>query len=679
MTRQYTVYASRDLQMANRTQSTVAEKLIRLDKPDDEQICLREVETLRQREHPNLVPLVASYTLKTMESEVAVTTLHLIFPFAEMDLADWMYCAQPPAWLQGLPKPERRAYLHRFIYALVSGLAFLHREKDGTITAHHDLKPQNILVFGQELKIADFGRSHLRPLAKGSETEGTSGLGTYKYHPPEYWNEYGYRAEGKHGRAFDVWSMGCIIVEIAILIVHGWGSEKVTEFRNQRRDNPNKGRRVLAVLHKPDDSFHNNWAVVEDWIRQLQIEDGSQKLKSTLKVAVQMMTQSRDSRMYAWEAELDLYNIQQPDDDRVTRLEKGALCVQPDPPQGRILNGTQTPLHRAAQKGDLERLVQLFEAGWSLYVQDHGGLTALDVFNQSQDRYSCDALRARLAPKTPDKATNERQGQKLLQAATRGQVDVVQELLAQGVDAMFVDDGGGSALHKAVAHGQSSVVGCLLRAKGKELLRQKTIGRCDTPLHQAASLGHATIMKQLLAYSPNIEDQQKEGKTALFVAVEWAREEAVEVLLDRGAQTFTQRDLRGTTLHAAVRSNEIKVVKRLLKAHDAGKCLDHKNLFGDTPLLLALFYNHPEYAQILLDERALLHVVNNDGNNVLHVAVGQGLYGFLEDNLRQMSRIEIESPNRWNDTPLAIAERQGKHKAVKLLERALTGKLRRTS
>lgn len=668
MTRQYTVYASRDLQIANRTQGTVAEKLIRLDKPEDEQIYLREVETLRQREHPNIVPLLASYTLKSTESEAAVTTLHFIFPLAEKDLEEWMNCAQPPAWLQGLPKPERQAYLHRFIYALVSGLSFLHRVKDGTITAHHDLKPQNILVFGQELKIADFGRSHLRPLAKGSETEGSLGLGTYNYHPPEYWKENGDRAEEKHGRAFDVWSMGCIIIEIAILIVHGWGSEKVTEFRNQRRDNPKKGRPMLAKRYRYDESFHNNWAVVEYWIRQLQIEDGSQKWKSTLNVAVQMMTQSRDSRMYAWEAELDLYNIQQPDDDQVTRLEKGAPCVQPDSPQGRILNGTQTPLHRAAQKGDLGRLVQLFEAGWSLFVQDHEGLTALDVFNQSQDRYSCDALRARLAPKTPDKATNERQGQKLLQAATRGQVDVVPELLSQGVDAMFVDDGGWSALHKAVAHGQSSVVGCLLRAKGKELLRQKTVGRGDTPLHQAASLGHATIMEQLLAYSPDIEDQQKEGKTALFVAVELGREEAVEVLLDRGAQTFTQRNSRNTTLHAAVRINEIKVLKRLLKTHDAGKCLEHKNMYGNTPLLYALLHHHPEHAQILLDERASLHVVNNDGNTVLHLAVFKGLYEFLENNnIRYFSRDEIESRNRWNDTVLMIAQKQGKYRFVKLL------------
>ena len=639
-----------------------------MDNPGYEQILLREVETLRQREHPNIVPLLASYILETMGSAVPVTTLHLIEPLADKDLYDWMISSQPPAWLEGLPELERRAYLYRFIYALVSGLSFLHREKDGTITAHHDLKPRNILVIGQELCIADFGRSHLHPSAKGSETEATSGLGTYEYQPPEYWKEDGYRANVEHGRSFDVWSMGCIIIEIAILILYGWKDEKVTEFRNERRHNPKKGRPMLADRHTPDDSFHNNWVVVEEWIRKLQ-EKGTLKLKSTLDVALQMMTQSRGSRLYAWEAEMDLYNIQQPDYDRVKRLEKGALCVQPPPLSRKILNGTQTPLHRAARKGDREMLVKLYETGWSLYVQDHEGLTAIDVINQSPNAYSRNVLHECLAPRRPERATDESQGWELLQAATRGQVHVVRDLLDHGVDARVVDNKGHSALYKAVEHRHSSVARCLLRARGKDLLRQKDIAWGDTPLHKAASLGHTTIIQQLLQYGPDIEDQQKEGKTALFVAADSGHEEVVDVLLHHGAQTFTQRDMKGTPLHAAVKWR--KVLQRLLKAHDASKCLEHKNKFGDTPLWLAVFNNHLECAQILLDAGASLHVANNDEMSVLHVAVTKGLYDFLEKNIRQFRRDDIEFRNRRNYTPLMTAGKEGDLRIVGLLTRRL--------
>ena len=599
-----------------------------------------------------------------MESEVAVTTLHLILPFAEMNLADWMAHPQPPVWLQGLPRPECRAVLYRFIYALVSGVSFLHRENGGKITAHHDLKPKNILVIGQELKIADFGRSHLRSFEEGSSTEAISGLGTYEYQPPEYLKDNGSHAGAKHGRAFDVWSMGCIIIEIAILIVYGWESERVTKFRNQRRDNPKRERQELAdwrmaYWHTPDDSFHNNWIIVKDWIHHLKLKDGSQKLTSVLNVAKQMMTQTPGSRLYAWEAEWDLYNIQQPDDDRDTRMEKGALCVQPPPPKRKILNGTQTPLHRAAQNGDLERLVQLFEAKWPLFVQDHEGLTALDVFKQSQEGYWYDSLCTRLAPKTSEKATNEEQGQKLIEAAKKGEVDVVKGLLAQGVDAMFVDEEGRSALYKAIECYQSRVLGCLLQAKGKELLRHKENRWGDTPLHRAAGLGDATIVAQLLAYSLDIEDQQNEGMTALYLAAQHGREEAVELLLAQGAQVFSQPNWKGTPLHAAVRHNETKVLKRLLKADDAGKCLNHKNVNNDTPLWDALLTNHSDHAQILLDEGASLHGSNKDGDTVLHIAVKQGLYDFLQNNIRLFRPYEIESRNRLDDTPLTLARKKG--------------------
>jgi len=299
MTRYDTQNSSVYVQIAHGKQCTVAEKEIRLEDPRDEQIASNEVETLEQRKHPNIVPLSASYTLTEMETETPVTTMHLIFPFANMDLEEWMTNPQPPDCLQGLPRSERRDYLYRCIYALVSGLSFLHREQGGIITAHHDLKPHNILVFEQELKLADLGRSHLRPSAEGSETENKL-LGTYGYQPPEFWDDDGLHAPVKHGRMFDVW-MGCIIIELATLIVYDWEGDKVIHFREKRQKNPTKTRPKLLNLvrrQKGDKSFHNNWVVVKDWIRHLQVEDPHPKLKSTLNVALRMLDGNPSSRPF---------------------------------------------------------------------------------------------------------------------------------------------------------------------------------------------------------------------------------------------------------------------------------------------------------------------------------------------------------------------------------------------
>lgn len=53
---------------------------------------LREVETLRNRKHENIVPLLASFTMTSIDSEYEVMSLNLIFPYAETDMDVWMEC-----------------------------------------------------------------------------------------------------------------------------------------------------------------------------------------------------------------------------------------------------------------------------------------------------------------------------------------------------------------------------------------------------------------------------------------------------------------------------------------------------------------------------------------------------------------------------------------------------------
>lgn len=650
----------------------MAEKEVRLTNREDEPTCLREVATLQEREHPNIVPLLASYTLENIESECNVLSLHFIFPLAvEGDLADWMKRARPPDWLQALPAPDRRACLYRFIYALVSGLSFLHREKGGTITAHHDLKPKNILVFGQELKIADFGRSHLRFLYQGSATEAGSHLGTYEYQPPEYWEQDGTRALVEHGRAFDLWSLGCIIIEIATLIAYDWDPTKMVEFKDRRRKNPRKGKPKLAEKHSPDSSFHKTWIIVEEWVQELQTHDGSQKFNSTLNVALLMMHQDRDSRLYSWEAEWDLYNIQRPDDNRVTRLEKGGLCVQPPSLQGKILNGTQRPVHRAARQGDLDRLCMLKEVGWPLSVQDREGLTAVDIFHRTQQPSACETLSARLAPRLPKSAAAIQQGEELLQAAGAGNVMIVRHLLAQRVDASYANKASGqSALFKAAEKDRPDVAECLLQAGGKKLLRQRDHDWHDTPLHCSASRGHTRTIKRLMVCALDIEDQQKQGKTALYLAVESGCEENVDILLSHEAQVFSQADIQDTPVHAAARCNNPRILKRLLQASDAVKCLEHKDIHGCTPLWVAVFRGHMECANILLDHKASLHVSNVKRVNVLQLAIDRDFFDFVKQHRDKFGADDFENRNIWDQTPLMIAQNRGKQRFVDLIQRA---------
>lgn len=341
---------------------------------DEWDILMREADTLRKREHPNIVALLASFTLNAVESEREVKSLNLLFPYAELDLERWMTLQQAPQWLSG-DRQRQRAYLYQAIYSLVSALAFLHREIGGVITSHHDLKPKNILVIGETLKICDFGRSHLIPLAQGSDTEGLNGLGTFTYQPPEYWNDDGTRASRRHGRAFDIWTMGCIVVELAALIVYGWECEQVKAFRQERISSENGSRKfetrnLQGVL---DDSFHNHMDVVHDWMSRMKSKDDSRMLVPVLAIADGMLKIDPEERLYSWEAELDLYELLHQDHPKVIRLEKGAICVQP--PGQKSYVKLRTPVHRASIQGNRDRLVNLLKVGWPADEEDSTGNT----------------------------------------------------------------------------------------------------------------------------------------------------------------------------------------------------------------------------------------------------------------------------------------------------------------
>ena len=661
-------------------------KQVYIDDDNKQDICRREVDTLHQRKHANIVPLLASYFMKTRASD-SVPSLHLIFPFADGgNLHAWMNTCVSPGWLQNVSPQkrdvERRRYLYRNIHALLTGLSFIHGETDGTITSHHDLKPENILVFGKELKIADFGRSHLHARYQGSETDVNSGLGTYMYQPPEYWTVDGRRADVKHGRRFDIYSMGCIILELATLIAYGWESKKVEKFRKQREENITMPKAFPKDHGRYDASFHNNPNTVKEWIQQLKSDDESKKMDSTLKMALQMMDENRYNRLYAWEAELDFDDIQNPDDDRDMREKRTASRIQGPPPQWKIPEGTQTPPHRAAHSGNLTRFVQLCEAGWSLDATNSAGLTPWRIIERNYPE-RCNDLRARLGPLAPGKAGSnkvasekapvrkeleEQKGHELLEAAARDDLNTVRDLIDNGVDTLFADNQNRTALFKAVEKNRCSVAEYLLQVNGEKLLQLKDERWSDTPLHKAASMGHVAMIKCLLPYCSDTEEKQKEGKTALFLAVEWDHPEVVDVLLQHEAQVFTQRDTKGTPLHAAAQWNRQRILRQLLsRAPDVEKCLEHKNQWGDTPLWFALSNRNVECADILLEHGASLHVANNDRANVIHIAVWRDLYDFLVRTVNRFRRDEFQSRDKENNTPLGVARRKNKPRFIKLL------------
>jgi len=136
--------------------------------------------------------------------------------------------------------PERRAvdnldrdWLLAQLRGLASALGVLH----GHMTYHHhDIKPANILVFNDpaanvkhRLKFTDFGSAGYAGCIDATGRSAKSKIkGNTPTLPPETYKN------GSSSRPHDIWSLGCVFVDILVWYWRGWGYLK--EFRSEVED-----------------------------------------------------------------------------------------------------------------------------------------------------------------------------------------------------------------------------------------------------------------------------------------------------------------------------------------------------------------------------------------------------------------------------------------------------------
>ncbi|KAM7219341.1 hypothetical protein V8F06_005240 [Rhypophila decipiens] len=181
---------------------------------------------LRSLKHENIVELLTSYWLDDVPN--------LIFRCADCDLGDFLQRPRPPS----LAKPRQ---ILNALHGLACGLRHLHdfrlqvtTEHDHSSLSlqgcHHDLKPQNVLVQGSTFILSDFGLSRLKGIEDDSKTPWQ--YAAREYGAPECRNPETFEV-GRVGRASDVWSLGCIALEVLTFIRDG--PEGVKDFRSRRR------------------------------------------------------------------------------------------------------------------------------------------------------------------------------------------------------------------------------------------------------------------------------------------------------------------------------------------------------------------------------------------------------------------------------------------------------------
>ena len=180
---------------------------------------------LNQLKHPNIVPLLASYTYGGEH--------HFLFPAFDMDLESFLQSHAPHG------RFESSVTFYSALAGLASALCSTHTlhleaEKHGidysAIGYHHDLRPANVLVSSEAFVLADFGLGRFRSASKEVVSKTPWKVGVGDYLAPECTDEN--FAHQEVGRGIDVWAFGCLLAEVITYMEAG--ASGLEEFRESR-------------------------------------------------------------------------------------------------------------------------------------------------------------------------------------------------------------------------------------------------------------------------------------------------------------------------------------------------------------------------------------------------------------------------------------------------------------
>ncbi|CAK9115057.1 unnamed protein product [Durusdinium trenchii] len=189
-------------------------------------------------------------------------------------------------------------------------------------------------------------------------------------------------------------------------------------------------------------------------------------------------------------------------------IEVTSLLQKPQNPNGTGADIDRPPMFLAAERGHLEVVRLLLEAGADLNAATQCGHTVL------------------------------------MFAAQNGHPDVVRVLLEAGADPKAATQDWATALMFAAQNGHPDVVRLLLEAGADP----NAATRCGhTVLMFAAQNGHLEVARVLLEVGADPNAAMQDGATALMDATVHGHLEVVRVLLKAGARTFCTVRLRSET------------------------------------------------------------------------------------------------------------------------------------
>ncbi|MCT4635232.1 MAG: ankyrin repeat domain-containing protein, partial [Rickettsiales bacterium] len=179
---------------------------------------------------------------------------------------------------------------------------------------------------------------------------------------------------------------------------------------------------------------------------------------------------------------------------------------------------------------------------------------------------------------------------------------VKQALKANPLLAYAVDKDGGTALHFAAANGAEKVAEALIEAGADVNAQDKKL---VTPLHDAVFENREKVVSSLMEHGANLSVEDDEGRTAAYYAV---LDNKSNDLVKHFAKSPGDRNGH-TPFHYAASEGKYEAVQALL---DAGADVDATDNQGKTMLHHAVMEDKPWLIKYLLEQGASVHIVDRN-------------------------------------------------------------------
>jgi Ankyrin repeats (3 copies)/Ankyrin repeats (many copies) len=173
------------------------------------------------------------------------------------------------------------------------------------------------------------------------------------------------------------------------------------------------------------------------------------------------------------------------------------------------------------------------------------------------------------------------------------------------------------------------------------------------PLYYAARLGFQDLVEHLIAkYPEHVNARGGREMTPMHAAASGGHANILRLLQGHGADVGSRNEYGETPLHGASWSGKLNAGQCLL---DLGADINARNDDDWTPLFHAIFHGHAEFARMLLKRGATIEARSVFGSTALHAAVRGGEVQSVRLLLEHGADVNTRdsrgwTPSRWKST-----------------------------